>query len=494
MKRPDEIFDIVLLDEKSKRGENYSMDPKTFTLSRDEMMESLDRVSEMILEHFTDLRKKPVTRKKTRQELDSIIVDTFPADGVPIAELLSVIKSHVMSNIMHLDHPRFFAFVSSPSNFVSVLADALVSAFNVFNGTWIEASSAAKIELTVLGWFREAFGLPESAGGLFVSGGSIANMTAMCAARDHRLRNSIANGIAYYSDQAHSSIKRGLHIVGIPIKNQRTIPTTEKFEIDVHILTREIEMDIQAGKTPFLIVASAGTTNTGTVDPFRAIRTIADQYDMWLHIDGAYGAAAAFSESERSVLRDIRLADSISIDPHKWLFQPYEAAILVMKDRSLLLDTYRVFPEYLQDVQGSGEQPNFCDYGPQLTRSFKALKVWLSFLVFGKKGLSNAISKGFELAKYAERIIDKSEDLHLITKAQMAIVCFRYGDGDRMQATITARVASDGYAMVSTTILNGRTAIRLCTINPRTTESDIKNTLDLIVRTGALVKSELDTG
>jgi len=166
------------------------MDSKKFTLSREEMIASLDRVSEMILEHFTVLRGKPVTRQKTRRELDRIIADTFPADGVPIAEMLSVVESHVMSNIMHVDHPRFFAFVPSPGNFVSVLADALVSAFNVFNGTWIEASSAAKIELTVLGWVRDAFGLPESAGGLFVSGGSIANMTAMCTARDHRLGNS----------------------------------------------------------------------------------------------------------------------------------------------------------------------------------------------------------------------------------------------------------------------------------------------------------------
>jgi aromatic-L-amino-acid decarboxylase len=480
--------------EKTKRGKNSSMDPKTFTLSQDEMMASLDQVSEMILEHFTVLREKPVTRQKTRRELDRIIGDSFPADGVPIAEMLSVIESQVMSNIMHPDHPRFFAFVPSPGNFVSVLADALVSAFNVFNGTWIEASSAAKIELTVLGWFQEALGFPESAGGLFVSGGSIANMTALCAARDHRLGNSITNGIVYYSDQAHSSIERGLHIVGIPKGNQRMIPTVKTFEIDVHALTREIEMDIQAGKTPFLIVASAGTTNTGAVDPFGALRTVADQYGMWLHIDGAYGAAAAFSESQRDLVRDIGLADSISIDPHKWLFQPYEAAILLVKDRRRLLDTYRVLPEYLQDVKGSGEQPNFCDYGPQLTRNFKALKVWLSFSVFGRKGLSDAISKGFELARYAERMIDKSEDLHLVTKAQMAIVCFRCGKDDHMQAVITARVVSAGYAMVSTTILNDRTVLRLCTINPRTTESDIKNTLNLIVETGALLKSEQDAG
>jgi glutamate/tyrosine decarboxylase-like PLP-dependent enzyme len=470
------------------------MDSKTFTLSKDEMIAALDRVSEMILKHFTDLREKPVTRQKTRRELERIIDNRFPAEGVPIADMLSVIESQVMSNIMHPDHPRFFAFVPSPGNFVSVLADALVSAFNVFNGTWMEASSAAKIELTVLDWFREALGLPESAGGLFVSGGSIANMTAMCAARDHRLANSTADGIAYYSDQTHSSIGRGLHIVGIPQKNQRTIPTGETFEIDVQALTRQIELDIQAGKTPFLIVASAGTTNTGAVDPFGALRPIADQYGMWLHIDGAYGAAAAFCQSESGVLDDIGLADSVSIDPHKWLFQPYEAAVLVVKDRRHLLDTYRVLPEYLQDVKGSGEQPNFCDYGPQLTRSFKALKVWLSFSVFGRKGLSDAISKGFELARYAHRIIDQSEDLHLVTKAQMAIVCFRYGKDAHMQAAIAARVVSAGYAMVATTILNGRPVLRLCTINPRTTASDIKHTLDLIVETGARLKSEPDAG
>ena len=188
------------------------MDRSKFTLSHEEMLESLNRVSKMILNHFTELQQKSATRNKTRKELDKLIKETFSDNGSTVSEMLSLIESDVLTNIMHLDHPRFFAFVPSPSNFVSVLADALISAFNVFNGTWIEASSCAKIELIVLEWFRDALGLTKSAGGLFVSGGSIANMTAMCTARDNRLQGSFTDGIAYYSDQAHSSIKRGLHI------------------------------------------------------------------------------------------------------------------------------------------------------------------------------------------------------------------------------------------------------------------------------------------
>ena len=460
------------------------MDRSKLTLSHDEMLESLNRVSNMILNHFTELQQKPVTRNKTRKELDKLIQETFSDDGSTVSEMLSFIESDILTNIMHLDHPRFFAFVPSPSNFVSVLADALISAFNVFNGTWIEASSCAKIELIVLEWFRNALGLPKSAGGLFVSGGSIANMTAMCTARDSRLHGSFTDGVAYYSDQAHSSIKRGLHIIGIQSNNQRIIPTTADFKMDLHALNRQIEFDIQSGKKPFLVVASAGTTNTGAIDSFSDLRQIADQHGMWFHVDGAYGAAAIFSERECYHLGDIGCADSISIDPHKWLFQPYEAAVLMVNDRAKLLDTFRILPEYLQDVESSGDQPNFCDYGPQLTRSFKAFKVWLSFSVFGKKGLSNAITKGFDLASFAEEKIEASADLNLLTKAQMAIVCFRFGDIDDVQSAIADRISSTGYAMVSTTQLNNQTVLRLCTINPRTTESDIEETLNLIIKIG----------
>jgi len=460
------------------------MDRSKFTLSHEEMHESLNRVSNMILNHFTELQQKPVTRNKTRKALDKIINAAFPENGSTISEMLSFIESDVLTNIMHLDHPRFFAFVPSPGNFVSVLADALISAFNIFNGTWIEASSCAKIELTVLAWFRDALGLSKSAGGLFVSGGSIANMTAMCTARDDRLQGTLADGIAYYSDQAHSSIKRGLHIIGIQNDNQRIIPTTADFKMDLHALNRQIALDIQSGKKPFLVVASAGTTNTGAIDSFSDLRQIADQHGLWFHIDGAYGAAAIFSERECYRMRDIGWADSISIDPHKWLFQPYEAAVLMVNDRAKLIDTFRILPEYLQDVEGTGDQPNFCDYGPQLTRSFKAFKVWLSFSVFGKKGLSNAITRGFDLAGFAEEMIEASDELNLVTKAQMAIVCFRFGNRDDVQSAIAARISADGSAMVSTTELNNRTVLRLCTINPRTTESDIKRTLNLIVKIG----------
>lgn len=460
------------------------MDRSKLTLSHEEMLESLTRVSKMILNHFTGLQQKSVTRNKTRKELDKLIKETFSDNGSTVSEMLSFIESDVLSNIMHLDHPRFFAFVPSPSNFVSVLADALISAFNVFNGTWIQASSCAKIELIVLEWFRDALGLPKSAGGLFVGGGSIANMTAMCTARDNRLQDSFTDGIAYYSDQAHSSIKRGLHIIGVQNDNQRIIPTTEDFKMDLHALSRRIEFDIQSRKKPFLVVASAGTTNTGAIDSFSDIRQIADQYEMWFHVDGAYGAAAIFSKRECYRLRDIGCADSISIDPHKWLFQPYEAAVLMVNDRTKLLDTFRILPEYLQDVEGTGDQPNFCDYGPQLTRSFKAFKVWLSFSVFGKNGLSSAITKGFDLASFAEEIIEASDDLNLVTKAQMAVVCFRFGNKDDVQSAIADRISSDGYAMVSTTQLNNRTVLRLCTINPRTTESDIEETLNLIIKIG----------
>ena len=303
-------------------------------LSREEMRALGHRVVDVLVEHFEKLPDKPVTRKANRATLEARLRVPIPEHGADALEILDQLQRDVFNHIMHVDHPRFFAFVPGPSNFVGAMADALASGFNVFAGTWLEASGPTQIELVTIDWLRQACGLPNSAGGLFVSGGSMANITALAVARHIRLGNRIEGAVVYCSDQTHSSIERGLRVLGFRSDQLRTIPSDDHFRLDMSALGQAVEMDRSAGRVPFCVVANAGTTNTGAIDPLSTLVRTCRRENMWLHVDGAYGAAAVLCERGQPLMEGLADADSLSLDPHKWLFQPYEiGCVLVRNER-----------------------------------------------------------------------------------------------------------------------------------------------------------------
>ena len=227
------------------------------------------------------------------------------------------------------------------------------------------------------------------------------------------------------------------------------------------------------------MIANAGTTNTGAIDPLREIAAFCRAENLWMHVDGAYGAAAAISERGRRLLEGIELADSLSFDPHKWLFQPIECGCVLLRDAALLKATYRIMPEYLADVHRNVTEVNPCDYGIQLTRGFRALKVWMSIQYFGMDAFRAAVERGFVLAEFAEAKLRRMPGWEVVTPAQMGIVSFRRRDADEaFYHRLHDAMLGDGFALATSTVLNGRTVLRLCTINPRTTEEDIEQTLD----------------
>jgi glutamate/tyrosine decarboxylase-like PLP-dependent enzyme len=409
---------------------------------------------------------------------------------------LDRLERDILNTIMHLDHPRFFAFVPSPSNFVGVMADALASGFNVFAGTWLEASGPAQIELVTVDWLREACGLPDTAGGLFVSGGSVANITALAVARQVRLANRTEGAVAYCSDQTHSSIERGLRVLGFGGEQLCTLPSDGQYRLDLSVLRGAIEADRVAGRVPFCVVANAGTTNTGAVDPLRALAALCRAEDLWLHADGAYGAAAVFCERGRTLLDGLEAVDSLSLDPHKWLFQPYEAGCVLVRNEPWLHEAFHILPEYLEDTVGREGEINFGDRGIQLTRGFRALKLWMSLQVFGRSGLEAAIGRGFELAELAERAVRGLPGWEVVTPAQMGVVTFRCmpkgmpaGQVNRLNRALVDEMIADGFAMVSSTVLRDQMVLRLCTINPRTTDDDVHRTLRRLDRLAKQVQS-----
>ncbi len=451
----------------------------TLELSPDEMRAFGYRVVDLIASHFEHLPEKPAGAKGDPAVLRPSFLEPPPGQPVAADKILSRVEEEVFSHILNICHPRFFAFVPGPSNFVSAMADALAAGFNVFNGSWLGGSAAAALELAVIDWCRCWCGFPEEAGGLFVSGGSMANLTALVAARHVRLNDRTERAVIYYSDQTHSSIDRALRVIGFLPEQIRRIPSDPEFRLPLDTLARRIQEDRDAGLRPFAVIANAGTTSTGAIDPLDEIAELCHTQDLWMHVDGAYGAAAVISDRGRKLLHGIERADSLSFDPHKWLFQTIECGCLLLRDAALLKKTYRIMPEYLADVHRNVTEVNPCDYGIQLTRGFRALKVWMSIQYFGLDAFRAAVDRGFELAEMAERKLRDMANWELVTPAQMGIVSFRRRDVDeKFYPRLHDAMLRDGFALATSTVLNGRTALRLCTINPRTKDLDIASTLD----------------
>jgi aromatic-L-amino-acid decarboxylase len=461
-----------------KKKQTASADRSRLALSREEMREFGYAIVDLLAEHFAGIGGERVGAKSDPAKLIPMFDRDPPETGRDPNELLAQLKHDVLPNNLHVDHPRFFAFVPGPNNFVSTMADALAAGFNVFNGTWFGGSAAAAVELGVVRWLCRACGFPNTAGGLFVSGGSMANLTALVAARHALLQDRIERAVVYFSDQTHSSVERALRVIGFLPEQLRKLPSDENFRLSIKPLRDAIRSDRAKGLRPFCVIANAGTTNTGAVDPLNDLADLVAKEKLWLHIDGAFGAASVLCDRGRELLGGLERADSISLDPHKWLFQSFECGCVLVRDVGLLKSAFQISADYLRDVHREAEKFNPCDHGVQLTRSFRALKVWLSLQTFGLTAFRDAITRGFELAEIAQRELGARKGWEILSPAQMATVCFRFGKSDDVQTKLVDAAMDDGYALLTSTTLRGAVALRLCTINPRTREQDIIGTID----------------
>jgi aromatic-L-amino-acid decarboxylase len=464
-------------------------------LSHDEMHALGVQALDLVIHHFETNRSNPVAVTLPRAETERMLRTAPPEEATPVSELVELLARDVFPNALKPDHPRFYAFVPSPTNFVSVVGDLLISGHNLFAGHWMAASAAGQIEINVIDWLNELVGFPtKMGGGILVSGGSMANLSAIAAARESKLGGPNESAVVYLSDQTHSSMAKGLRILGFRPEQKRTIATDDGFRLSIPALEAAVAADRAAGRLPFCVVANGGTTNTGAVDPLGPLADVCMRENMWLHVDGAYGAAAAITARGRAALAGLERADSITLDPHKWLFQPYELGCLLVRDSTTLQKAFRVEDEdhadYLEDVtRWVKDDVNFYECGVQLTRSFKALKLWLSLRAFGLGEFRRAIESGFEMADHAERTLRAAGTWDVVTPSQMGVVTFRWRDASRTDAEIDAitratvdLMRADGYALVMSTSLRGRPVLRLCPINPATTAEEIEETISRLAR------------
>ena len=440
-------------------------------------------VVDRVVEHFETIAAQPAIRTGTPAELRAALGGPVPRRGGDALEAMRTLVDVALAHMQHGDHPRNFARVPGPSSYAGVLGDWLATGFNAIDASWAGGSGPAMVELVALDWLRELLGLPEGTEGVTASGGSLANLTALAAARAAE-----GPGVCYLSDQTHASIPRGLTALGFAADQVRTLPADEQMRLPVAALAAAIAVDRAASRRPGFIVANAGTTNTGAVDPLAELAELARHEGLWLHVDGAYGASAALCEAGRRALAGLELADSVVLDPHKWLFQPYDLACLLVTRPGVLKGAFHMTPDYLADVTAANDgEVDFRDRSLELTRRPRALKLWLSFRVYGADRLASAVARGIALAEHAQRLIESDGDWQVVTPAQLGIVTFaRRGADRREHHAMLAGIDEDGYAHITTTSVGGHAALRLCTINPHTAEHDIASTLERLgLRVGA---------
>ena len=450
------------------------------------------RVSDLVTAHLASLREQPVRTSLSRRDSKRIvgaIAPTAPEQGIGFDRALDELAERVLPYHAREPHPRFLGYVPSIPTFPSVLGDWLATGYNFFAGVWPIASGPNEIELVVLDWFRQWLGMPNGASGLLTSGGSTATLMAVVAARHARAGEDaslLPRLTLYTSTQAHSAVVRAAWIAGISRSNVRVLPTDDRWRLGADTVRDAVAADQEAGLVPFCVVASAGTTNTGAIDDLSGIAALCEREALWLHVDAAYGAFAAVTSRGTEMLHGIERADSVVLDPHKWLFVPFECACLLARDPAKLKSAFHIFPEFLKDVAPGEEEVNFADYGEQLSRYSRALKIWLSVRTCGLAPIRSMIERGITLAEYAESLVRREPSLEVLSSAQLGILCFRaHPRGvddpaalDTLNERINARV--NERFLISSTKINGQFSLRMCTHNWRTSESDIDELIALV--------------
>ena len=461
----------------------------TLELSKKEMLHYGYKSIDAIVNHFETQNQKPPVAQATRQEMDSLFQEEPPQQPSSPIEVLDFVLENVVTKSNIVSHPKSFSFVPGPSNFISAMGDALASGFNIFSGGWAASPAAAELEIVTTNWLLQWFGFPtKKGGGIFTSGGSMANLTALATARNVKLGDDFSKAAIYLSDQAHSSNIKAIRVLGFRKEQIRVLPTDTEFKISLNKLKNAIAKDKIEGLQPFCYIASAGTTNTGTVDPLSEISKICKKEDIWFHVDAAYGGAAILSKKGKKILKGIEKADSITVDPHKWFYQPYEIGCLLVRNHKWLKGTFTEKPEYLKDIEGNDSEINFYDHGIELTRRFRALKFYMSLKTFGVNTFRNAVDYNIALAEEVEALLRHSDKWEVVSPATLAVINFRYNpieknysekELDKINQHISEKVVNSKEALLVTTLLNGQTVLRMCLINPRTTMEDVKSTLEL---------------
>lgn len=478
------------------------------TLSND--LETFRRLGHQAVDLATDylaqVRQRPVFQPMMPDERQALLSAALADEGIGPDELLASVRDQVFTHPMGNGHPRFFGWVNSPPAALGIIADFLAAALDPSCAGGDHA--AIYLEHCVGRWLMELLGFPtEGSMGLLVSGGSMASLTALAAARhwvarhdgwnirEQGLQQPHAPLVLYMSEEGHSCVRKAVELLGLGSNALRLMPTDLDFRMDVAALREALRADREAGLRPFCVVASAGTVNTGAVDHFEALADLCTEEGLWLHVDGAYGAIGKLDPTAAPLFAGLERAHSVAIDPHKWLSVPVECGCVLVRDKQLLREAFSLIPVYLWMEEGKGFAglPWFSEYGFQQTRGFRALKLWMVLQSAGRQGLEQRVRRHNALAQYLASLVDAAPDFERLAPVSLSVVCFRYvpttcqGDEaaiERVNRAVVPLIQEEGEAFLTSTVLRGCFSLRACILHDATTREDIQALLGIVRSAG----------
>jgi glutamate/tyrosine decarboxylase-like PLP-dependent enzyme len=478
-------------------------------MKSDEFRKLGTQLVDRIADFFDSLPERPVTPAESPADVRLALAAqrTLPQQGTDPAQLLQDAADLLFGHSLFNGHPRFWGYITSSAAPIGALAELLAAAVNPNVGAWLLSPVASEIEAQAVRWIAEMLNYPVDCGGLFVSGGNMANLVCFLAARQAKagrdVRTKGMDGTrlrVYCSKETHTWIQKAADIAGLGTDAIRWIPVNDKMQMDLTALREQIVADINAGDRPAVVVGNAGSVSTGAIDPLPELAALCREFDLWFHVDGAYGGLAAVLPDAPSALAGIRDADSVAVDPHKWLYAPLEAGCALVRDPEKLRAAFAYHPVY---YHFGVEATNYFDLGPQNSRGFRALKVWLALQQVGREGYEQMISDDIRLAQALFERISEYVELEALTQS-LSITTFRYvpidldsNDEkaasylDKLNLELLTRLQASGEAYLSNAVIHGKFALRACIVNFRTSLADIEALLAIVVRIGSALNLEL---
>ena len=462
--------------------------------SRDEIRQAGHAAVDWMADYLGSIRERRLYPNVTAREIRAQLDVNLPEEGQPLGELLNTFRDVLVPRSRQNAHPRMFGYVQAPGTAPAAIADLLASALNANLTAWRSAPAAVELERLTIDWIKQLIGFDPAAGGLFVSGGSMANFAALAAARRAKAPEDFTRAGAqsnsrsmriYASEETHHSVAKAAALLGIGSDNVRTVAVDERFRIRIDDLETQIATDLRAGHLPICIVANAGTVNTGACDPLREVSNVARKFNLWLHVDGSYGGFATLAPSARALFDGIEQADSISLDPHKWLYLPVDCGCVLYRDANAVRATFAHDAEYTRVISQEAEEAfAFWDYGPELSRRFRALKVWMTLSAVGVRAFRAAIENDLACARHVETLVQASDDFEMLAPVELSIFCFRHLPAhlrdapddrlDQWNERLLVELQRDGSSYLSNARIGGRFALRGCVVNYRTTARDME--------------------
>jgi aromatic-L-amino-acid/L-tryptophan decarboxylase len=507
----------ILMSDKPKidREAVVSLNP-----TADEVRRWGNAAVEAMADYLDDLRDRRVYPLTTARQIREHLDGDLPDEGVDFGQLLDLFRDVIVPLSRHNGHPRMFGYVQSPGTAIAAIADLLASTLNANVTAWRSAPAATEVERLTIDWIKQILGVEATAGGLLVSGGSMANFAALAAAfRAKAPTDVLRQGVrslpqamrVYVSAETHHSVAKAAALLGLGRESVRVVAVDERFKIRLDDLVTKITEDLRDGHLPFCVVANAGTVATGAFDPLAELAGLARQFDLWLHIDASYGGFAALARSARHLFAEIRQADSVALDPHKWLYLPLDCGCVLYRRPETARAAFAHDAEYTRVMEREPDEAfAFWDYGPELSRRFRALKVWMMLKGVGVGALGEAIEENLACARHLESLVQTSADFEMLAPVELSICCFRYLPArlkrelenanevnrerlnrqlDALNERVLVELQRDGSSYVSNAGLGGRFSLRACVMNYRTTLHDMEILLDDVRRVAQKIEA-----